>query len=119
LGLLVDAEHGCFLGRVQIQAYDVADFLGELRVVADLERARAMRLKTMQLPDAVNRGVAHADRFGHRAGGPVGCSPRLLVQGLVQDLVHDFLGNLRLPSRPWSVLLNASQAVDVEAVAPA
>ena len=55
LALLVDAEHKRTLGRVEIEAYDVAHLVDELRVARQLEALDPMRLQAEGAPDAVHR----------------------------------------------------------------
>ena len=45
LALLVHAQHQRVLGRIQVQADDVFQFLGKMRIVADLEGFDPMRFQ--------------------------------------------------------------------------
>ncbi len=58
LALLVDAQHQRLVGRIQVQAHDVAQFLDEPLVAAELEGLRQVGLETVLLPDAPDRGFA-------------------------------------------------------------
>src|SRR5438552_2251292 len=49
LALLIDREHDRSLGRSEIQAHDVFELLGKVRVVAHFECTKQMRLQTMTL----------------------------------------------------------------------
>ena len=71
LRLLVDAQHDGPLGRVQIQADDVADLGDELRVPGQLERLRAVRLQPERLPDPVHRRLVEPDLRCHRPRRPM------------------------------------------------
>ena len=55
LTLLVAAQHqGVFWG-IQVKTHDGFQFLGEARIVADLERLHQVRLQPMFAPDAAHR----------------------------------------------------------------
>ena len=54
LALFVNAEHQRVVGRVQIQAYHVANLLDEERIGREFEAARAMRLQRKGLEQAVH-----------------------------------------------------------------
>ena len=45
LGLLIDAQHDGSLGRVEVQADDIADLVDEQRVLGELPRVLAVRLR--------------------------------------------------------------------------
>jgi hypothetical protein len=51
---LVDRDDHHVLGRVHVEADDVLDLLDELRIVGALERANAVRLQPMRLPQALH-----------------------------------------------------------------
>jgi hypothetical protein len=59
LALLVDREDDRMGGRIDLEADDVFEFLGELRVVRQLERADAMRRELVGLKDTLHRTQAH------------------------------------------------------------
>ena len=61
LGLLVDADHDGVLGRVQVEADDVADLGVELRVGGELEPLGAVRLQAEPAPQPGDRVVADLD----------------------------------------------------------
>ena len=56
LRLLVDRQHQRMLGRIDIEADDVLDLGGELRIVRQLEGAHPVRLEAVRRPDALHRG---------------------------------------------------------------
>ena len=60
------------LGRIQIQADDVLQFLGETGIVARLESFHAVRLQTVTVPNAPYTGLADTGQGGHGASAPVG-----------------------------------------------
>ena len=63
-------------GRVDVEADNVLEFLRELRVVRQLERADAMRGELVSLKDALHRSQAHARRLRQYSAGPIGCFSR-------------------------------------------
>ena len=80
-GLLIDAEHGRVLRRVQIEADDVGGFGFELGIVAGHVAFEAMRLQARFLPNPMHGVFADAQRGGQLAATPVrgpvaGLSPR-------------------------------------------
>jgi hypothetical protein len=117
LGFLVHAEHDRAFGRVQIQADDVADLLDELRVLGELPRVLAMRLKPERPPDPRDRGLIETDLGGHRTRRPV---RRALWRRLerLDDYLLD-LGVADLARLPRSRLVGQPvQAVLGKAIAP-
>ena len=52
LALLVDTKHDCVFGRAEVKAHDRFQFLGKMRVIADLKGRGPMRLESMGVPDA-------------------------------------------------------------------
>ena len=70
LALLVGAQHQRVFRRVEIHADDVFQFLGECRIVADLESFHAMRFQSVDTPDAPHAGFADADGRSHGAHSP-------------------------------------------------
>src|SRR3982074_1020844 len=68
----IDRTTGC-AGGVHIEADNVFDLLGEGGIVGTLERADAMRLEVVCLPNALHRAQRQADRLSHRSAGPGGC----------------------------------------------
>ena len=90
---LVDAEHQCFVGRVQVKADDIVEFFDELFVAAELERFDQMRFPVVLLPNAMNRVFAEALRLGQAARTPMGCVGRGGVQGRMNDRAHLAMGD--------------------------
>ena len=72
LALLVDRQHDRMRRRIDVEADDVLQLGGELRIVGELELAHPVRLQPMAAPDALHRGDADPGRLGHRRGRPVG-----------------------------------------------
>ena len=80
-GLLIDAEHGRVLRRVQIEAEDVGGFAFELGIVAGHVAFETVRLQARFLPNAMHGVFADAQHGGQFAATPVrgpvaGFSPR-------------------------------------------
>src|SRR6266853_1557752 len=71
LALLVHAQHQSAVGRVQIKADDVANFVDEQRIATQLEGLAAMGLQRKGAPDAANAALAEPRCLSPRAGGPV------------------------------------------------
>lgn len=95
LRFLVDAQHDRALGRVQIQAGDVADLRDELRVGGQLPCVLAVRSKAERVPDPVDRRLRQPDLRSHRPRRPV---RRVLGLGLQGR--GDHLLDLRIGDRP-------------------
>ena len=71
LALLVDRQHHRMRRRIDIEADDVGQLVGEVRIARALEGADPVRLELVRLPDALHRAQRDADGLGHRAAGPV------------------------------------------------
>jgi hypothetical protein len=80
LAFLVHRQHDGMLRRIDVEADDVANLGGELRIVGQLELPYLMRSQPMAAPDAMHR--ADADRARRSNGGrrPVGDFARRLAQ---------------------------------------
>jgi len=92
LGFLIDTEHQGPIGRVQIQADNIADLLNKQRVLGELERLRAMRLQRKRAPDPTDGALRQATGGGHGPGTPVRRLPRRRLQGSHQDPLHIGIG---------------------------
>src|SRR4030042_1101447 len=98
LTLLVHAEHQGFLWRIQIKSHHVDQFLQKPGITRQLERLYSVRLKTVTLPDAVDRCLAYAMLFGHRPTTPMGGSRRPGLQSGVDNVLNLVCRELRFPS---------------------
>ena len=78
LALLVHAQNQRSVGRVQVEADDVADLVDKQRIAAQFESLAAMRLQRKSAPDAADAALAQSGGLGQRARGPVGGSFRLV-----------------------------------------
>src|ERR1017187_5029658 len=72
LALFIGAQHDGVFRRVEIEPDDGLQLLGELGIVADLERTGQVRLQTMPMPDPAHALFAEASHSGHAARAPVG-----------------------------------------------
>lgn len=95
LGLLVDAEDNGMSGWINIEANDVADLGGKLRVIGELEGANTVRCQAMGTPDALNRGQADARHLGHHPSSPMGRLAGRFAQGQGHNPLDHFVG------QPW------------------
>ena len=106
------------LGRVQIQADNVLQFLGELRIVAEFEALHPMRLQAVSPPDAAHAGLTDAAGGCHGTRTPVGGLRRLLLRGFADNLGHGLCRNGTRAASSRCILLQASDAMAQEAGAP-
>lgn len=81
LALLVHAENDSSVRRVEIDADNVRKFLDEVFVLGEFEGPAQMRLKSMEIPDALNSLETDILGFRHGAATPMGLSRRLGVLG--------------------------------------
>ena len=100
LALFVDTEHQGAVRRRQIEAYDVADLVHEVRIAGQLERLRAVRLQAEGAPDAPDRRVRKAAFPGHRAQRPMGGVRRRRAERPLDNLGHLIVRERSRPSRP-------------------
>src|SRR6266404_8469949 len=71
LALLVDRQDNGVVGRIDVEADDLVQFGGKLRIVGQLELAHPVRLEAMSTPYPLHRADANPSRFRHRRTGPV------------------------------------------------
>ena len=81
LALLIHAEHQRVIGRVHIQAHDVAHLLDQQRIGRQLESIGTMRLQAEGTPNPADRHPAESGGFGQSARAPMrlrraACFPR-------------------------------------------
>jgi len=88
LALFVHAQNQGAVGRVEVEADDVADFVDEQRVSAQLKGCAAMGLERKGAPDTADAALAQSSHLGQRAGGPVRGRWRLAFQGARQHAFH-------------------------------
>jgi hypothetical protein len=119
LALLVHAQHQRVFGRIQAQTDNVFQFLGELGIVADLKRFRAMRFQTVGAPDAAHAGFADADRRRHGARAPVGGVAGLLARGHGHDALRQARTDRGFASGPGRVFKQPRHLQREKSLAPA
>lgn len=89
LRLLVNAEHHRLVGRIQVQADDVADLLVKEGICRQLEVLLPVRLDREGLQPAVNGGLGDASGSSVGTGTPLGTPiGGLGLQGPVDHLGH-------------------------------
>jgi hypothetical protein len=120
LGLFIDRHDDGVSWRAHIEADDIADLGGELRIVGQFEQAPAVRLKAMGAPDALDRTDADADDSGHGRSRPVGhFAWRIGGGGPRHHAFGDLIGKRRYPRWPGFVPQEAVHAIRHEALLPA
>jgi hypothetical protein len=72
LALFIAAKDQRMLRRLEIESDDVRQLFGKVRIVGDLESPAQMRLESVLLPDAANRGG-----FKRRSKSAAGGAPPL------------------------------------------
>ena len=86
------------LGRGQVQAHDVFQFLDKLWVARDLEPAHDVRLQTVGLPVPHDGARAHAQHCAHLACAPVRGRLGRALRGQFHQFLHVHL-HRRRPAR--------------------
>ena len=51
LALFINAQHQGFIGRIQVQAYDIVEFFDEPFILGKFESTRSMWLQAIGIPD--------------------------------------------------------------------
>lgn len=118
LALLVHTEHDGVLGRKQVQAHHVDQFLNEPLVFAKLERANPMRGQFMGLPDAMHHRLVNAQMFCKRPHAPVGGVLGFGVKGDFDDRSAPMLALGRLTPTTRSLPLDARKTLGRKALPP-
>src|SRR5258705_13874505 len=75
LALLIDRQDNGVVGRVDVEADDLVQFGGKLRIVGQLELTHPVRLEAMSTPYPLHRADANPDRLRHGRTVP-GTGPR-------------------------------------------
>ena len=118
LAFLVDAQDQGVVGRVEIEADDVADLLDEEGIGRELEVLLPVGLEVERGPDALDRGLGDPGGLGHGTAGPVRAAVGGLgLEGLPQQC-HD--GVVRDRARPARAVfvVEAHEALGAEAFTP-
>jgi len=71
LALFIDRQHDGMVGRIDIQANDLLELGGKLRIVGQLKLAHQMRPQAVSAPYPLHRTDADPRRFGHGRASPV------------------------------------------------
>ena len=95
--------------RIDIQADDICELLGEGGIIGELEVPPAVRAEAMGLPDRLDRRRRDASNLRHRAQRPVGRLVRRRLLGQADDLGDALRRDRRFARRTGPV---AKQAVD-------
>ena len=105
------------LGRVEVEAHDVAHLFHKERIARELEVLLQMRLEPVGVPDAHDGVLRQPAGLGHRARAPVRAVSRSLFQGAGHHLFDLGIGN---PARlPWSRrIAQAAQTLPQKASPP-
>ena len=119
LTFLIDRDDDRVGRRVHVEADDVLDLGGEGGIGGPFERAQAMGLEAMGVPNALDGALRNADGFRHRPSGPMGDGARRFGAGqsdnprndgrsdgrragltglVVKQAVHAFFGEAPLPT---------------------
>ena len=119
LTLLIEREDHRALGRMQIQAHDIAQRRDELRIARQLEPRHAMRLETVRLSDPRNRRVMMARRLRHQPRAPMRAGRRRGLERAGDD--RGFLGerNLLGTTRARPIRGESGPPLGVVAIQPA
>src|SRR4051812_12452643 len=110
LALFIDAQHDGVLGRAEVEADNGLQFLGKLRIFADLEALYQVRLEPVGMPDPPHSGLAHANGSSHGPRAPMGGCWRLLKSRLLHNLLHLGCWNDSRAARARSIFLECGHA---------
>ena len=72
-------------GRIDVEANDIPELVGELRVVRQLEGSDAVRGKLVGFENALDGAQADAGGLGQHPPGPVGCLARWRAERQIED----------------------------------
>lgn len=112
LRLLVNRQHHRMGRRIDVQVDDVGEFLGEGRIVRQLEVPPAVRPEAVGLPDRLHRRGCDAGDLRHGAQRPVGRFVRWRLLRQADDLGDAPRRDRRLAG--WTRPV-AKQAIDARA----
>ena len=106
-------------GRIDVEANDIPELVGELRVVRQLEGSDAVRGKLVGFENALDGAQADAGGLGQHPPGPVGCLARWRAERQIDDALHRLWRQRRLAGRPRLVPQQPVDALLHEALLPA
>ena len=84
------------LGRVHVEADDVAHLVGELGIVGELEGLDLVGLEPMRVPDALHRRMADPQMLSQAAHAPLRRVGRHLMQGRLDNAPDHRIAELGL-----------------------
>ncbi len=87
LAFFINAQHQGFIGRIQVQAHNIVEFFNKPLIFGKFERAGAMWLQSICIPDPMDRGRTDAMQLRHRPHTPMGRR----FGSRMQSSFHDFL----------------------------
>jgi hypothetical protein len=102
LACFVDRQDDGVCGRTHVKPHDVFDLFSEGRILGPLEGAQPVRLKSVLLPDALDRAQREACRRRHRPAGSVGNLSRRFGAGQRHHVGHRVERRARLCGFPLS-----------------
>ena len=116
LAFLIHTQDDGMLGRVQIQAHHIRQFLLELRVPTELKGPDSMGLQAMGGPDALYKRGVRVQVPGQGAGRPVGGAGRGRLGRRLQNARGQRLARVRRTSSPGRILGETDQALGGKAL---
>ena len=87
LTFLIQAQHHCLLGRIQIQPHHVRQFFQKLRIPRQFEGLDSVWLQIVAAPDGADSGFTQPLALRHQPATPLGHSLRLRLQGGIHDVL--------------------------------
>src|SRR6185312_5785682 len=99
-------------------ADDIANFTGELRIIAELEAFHPVWLQFVLLPDSLHGRRADLLARRHASNAPVCGVLRCRVNRRFDDGSLTFFRYLLRPSAPWPILQYSGNSIASESSAP-
>src|SRR5512135_2264543 len=112
LRLLIDAEHHGPIGRIQVQAHDVAHLFDEQWVCRELEAFATVGPQPKCAPDPRDAAPAQASPLGQRTSTPVRGVLGLALQSQRHHTLNGRIGDLARRTRPRLVQKSVYAALD-------
>ena len=117
LALFIDAEHQRMIGRMQIQADNVAHLLDKERIGGELKTARTVGLHAEGLKHAMHGGTGDAAGLGSLPNAPVRALGRSAGEGALEQSRNLLVVDAAGPTRTQFVI-ESGQAVLNETLPP-
>ena len=118
LAFLIDRQHDGVGWRIDIETNNITQFTDEVGIARELELSKAVRLQTMETPDAPDRAFTDTDRRRHHRGRPMGRLDGRLRQRQGDDALGNLGGQGRNTRRARFVTQKAINAFFHEALLP-